>query len=570
MLWLAMGAVARGEIQPEFAMDSDPELKRPEPIEVFPLKHRPLWFQALARPEADLQHRAADAIADAHRIGTPGLDEAKPILQKIVAAENTNPTARLAVARALVVLDARESADTLFAASQKFGTDLRQLVEPALAKWKHQPIRKVWQQRLDDPESRHRDLLLAIHGMGTVGEGSAVPALLLIVHEPLRPMAARLAASRAAGQIQNSGLEPDAEKLVRAKSPSLQNRLYAVSLLGQHRSSAAQTLLLRLAHDEEPAIAAVALATLNAIDPQLVLPLAEQVFGNRDANVRRQGVATYVALATPERVVRLTRLLDDPHPGVRSQVRERLFVLAKSAELHAPILNGASDVLGGDSWRGHEQAALLLAALDHKPAASRLVQLLDSPRGEVMVATGWALRKLAVRDTLPAILAKVERQTTIRMTNALDPPGDAQVAHLCEALGLMKYEPADSLLRTYIPKNFSMGELSRGGAIWALGHIHAGKPDEPLAELITGRLTEPPMTPSEMARVRHACAISLGRMKAKSQVAPMRKFLGPKVGLDPVSMSIRWAIHEITGELLPGPDPYRFTSRSNWFLEPIE
>ena len=571
-LWLTAGAVARAEIRTDFAMDSDPELKAPEPIIRFPVEHRPLWLKALARPEADLQRQAAEAIAEAHLLGTPDLAEAKPTLFKIVSAESTHPTARLAAARALIALEARESADTLFAASQKYGTDLRQLVEPALAKWKYQPIRKVWQQRLEVSETRHRDLMLAIDGAQVMSDSSTIPALLLIMHDPLRPSGTRLAAARAAGQIQNSGLGVDAAKLLEPATPTIVNRLCAVSLLKQHRGQTEQSLLVRLAQDEEPTITAAALTSLNVIDPQLILPIGEQVLLNRDANVRLQGVATYVTLATPDRVARLARLLDDPHPGVRGQVRERLFVLAQEAGLQASIIQAATEVLAGDSWPGQEQSALLLAALDHKPAAARMSQLLDSPRGEVIVATAWGLRKLAVSDSLPAILQKVQKEFEQR--SKVGTPtlaDDAQVAHLCEALGLMKYAPADSVLRRYVPKNLLLGEFTRGGAIWALGHLHADKLDEPLARLMTERLTESlSAIPQESFRVRHACAISLGRMQAKSQVEPMRKFLGPNDGLDPTSMAIRWSIYELTGETLPEPNrPVNYV-KSKWFLEPIE
>ena len=571
-LSLTVGAVARAEIRAGFAMDSDPELIAPDPIVLFPVKHRPLWIKALARPEADMQRQAAEAIAEAHLLGTPGLGAAKPALLQIFSAEGSHPTARWAAARALILLDARESADTLFAASQKYGTDLRQLIEPALAKWKYQPFCKVWQQRLDTSETRNRDLMLAIDGAQTMSDSSMIPALLSIVHDPLRPSGTRLAAARATGQIQHSGFAAEADKLLESAAPSMVNRLCAASLLKQHRQQTEHSLLVRLAQDEEPTIVAVALDTLNATDPQLILPLGEQVLSNRDANVRLQGVATYVTLATPDRAARLARLLDDPHPGVRGQVRERLLVLAKAADLQAPILQTATDVLAGDSWRGQEQAALLLAALDHKPAAARLVQLIESPRGEVIVASAWGLRTLAVPDTLPAILEKVRKEFELRSkAGTSSQAADAQVGFLCEALGLMKYAPADPVLRSYVPKNLALGELTRGGAIWALGHLHAGKPDEPLAKLMTERLTEPAsVIPMEVYRVRHACAIALGRMQAKSQVEPMRKYLGPNIQLDITSMAIRWSIHEITGETFPEPERPVVGAKAKWFLEQLD
>jgi len=134
----------------------------------------------------------------------------------------------------------------------------------------------------------------------------------------------------------------------------------------------------------------------------------------------------------------------------------------------------------------------------------------------------------------------------------------------------MKYAPAEPVLRRYVPKSQTLGSLSRAAAIWALGHLHAGIPDEPLAQLMVERMTEPnSVMPPEVPRVRHACAISLGRMQAKSQTERMRKYMGPKIGIDPTSLATRWAIQELTGETLPEPEPPPL-SRSGWFLEPLD
>lgn len=563
-------SIVAEEIRPEFAMDSDPDLIIPDPIKQFSKKYKPLWLSALARPEADLQRLAAETIAEAHRVGVPELSEAQPRLIKIVTTAATHPAARAAATWALIVLESKDAAPALFEASQQHGSDLRQLIEPALARWKFEPIRAVWHQRLSDKETRHRELMLAIRGWGESGADSALPLLLSITHDPLRPSAVRMAAARAAGLLKESGLEADAERLTKTKPASIVNRLCAAALLDRHSSQVSQGLLLQLAHDSEPSVAAAALNRLNGIDHDLVVPLAEPAMQNNDANVRQQGINAYVARPTPERVSFLAKLLDDPHPTIRGNVRESLFSLAEKSELDTAIRQATTGVLAGESWRGQEQATLLLAALDHKPAAPRLVQLLESTRVEVLIASAWGLRKLAVPETLPAMLDKATRQTTSRLQSPGSPELDVQVAHLCEAFGLLKYAPAEPLLRQYVPKNIPMGEFSRGGAIWALGHLHAGVPDEPLAVLLTGRLTEPTgVMPGEWPLIRVMSAISLGRMQAKSQVASMREYLGPKVEAQKTHLAIRWAIHQLTGELLPDADP-PITSQSGWFLEPLD
>lgn len=571
--WLAMFcltvATARAEIRVEFAMDHDPDVTPPESVMVFAENLLSLWLKALARPEAEMQRMAAESIAQAHPFNLANIQNAKPALIKVVSADESHSAARFAAARALIVLDAKDAAAAMLDASQRHGTDLRQLVEPVLAKWKFEPARKVWQKRLSTPSTHMRDLILAIRCAREAGDESCVEALLAISHDPFRPVAARLEAARSAGSLKKSGLEGNAERFRSTASAGILDRLCAAALLDQHRSEAAVAALSLLAQDAEPSVAAAALTSLNANDPSLVVPLAEQAMRNDDANVRQQGVSAFVARPTPERVTIVARLLDDPHSGVRATVRESLFRLARMAELDSPIRAAASAVLAANSWRGQEQAALLLAALDHKPAAGRLVELLESPRGEVMVSTAWGLRQLAVPETLPAILDKAARQTEFRRTTVPPDSLDVQVGLLCEALGQMKYAPADELLRRYVPKDHTMGELSRSAAIWALGHLHADKPDEDLAKQLFGRLTDPGTMPPEAERVRIMSVITMARMKTRTQWEPMRKVLAPMSGPNRYSMAFRWAMKELTGEVIPVPKP-TISTRHGWFLEPLE
>lgn len=570
--WLLSGATAQGEVRSSFAMDSDPELKFTDPIIVYSKTLGPMCIKALALADDEMQQQAANALARAHRLGTPGLIAAVPALNKVVTAETTHPAARFAAAHALIVLEAKESAAVLFAVSQGYRSELRQLIEPALGKWNHGAVVEVWRKRLNGSEFSPREVLLAIQGLAQVRDEASVGAILAIAHDSRRPLATRLAAAKSVAQIQHSRLEEDAQQLLAAKSPTIAERVLAVSLLEHHNSEAAQTLLTRLAQDAEPAVATVGLRTLNAINHDLVLPLAEQAMLSQDMAVRQQGAAAFIARPTVERVTSLANLLDDPHPALRAEICEALFRLAAKPSLDSAVRQAATNVLGRDGWRGQEQATLLLASLDHKPAAARLLQLLESPRDEVLVVSAWGLRKLAVQETLPDILHRVRQQMELRLkAGSTTDAADAQVGHLCEALGLMKYEPADATLRLFVPKNHALGEFSRSGAIWALGYLHQGTPDEPLASLMVGRLTESPTAmPPEVTRVRIASAISIARMKAQSQVGRIRIFMGPAALNESVSLACRWAIQELTGESIPAPTPAMDSRIEPSFLESLE
>ena len=560
----------QAEIRPEFAMDDDPRIVVPPPEMRVSDKFAPLWLEALNRPEADFQRMLAEAFTEGQAAGLPGMRKAIPVFEKLVTSESMNPATRLAIARALIKFDARDSAPALFDVSKHSGADFRNLIEPALARWKFAPIREIWQARIQSPDTSFRDLMLAINGLAAIGDSADVAGLLAIVNEPFRVQPIRLAAARAAGQIQESGLEDDASRLLKPAQAAIHRRLCAVALLARHDSPNTRALLLAQAVDPEPTVAAAALERLNAIDHNLVLSLAEKAMENPDQHVREQGLECFVALPTPERVFVVSRRLNDPHPAIRAKTREAMFLMAAQPELNDSVRASAINVLSGNDWRGQQQSSLLLAALDQKSVAPRLVELLESERGEVAVASAWGLRQLAVPETLPAILDKATRQTEFRRSGVRSADHlDLQVAHLFEAIGIMKYAPSEPLLKRYIPKDFSYGNESRAAAIWALGYIHEGTPDEQLAEQFTGRLTDPSTSPPEMDRVRTMSAISLGRMKAVSQVKAIKAFMGPNVIPLPSSLAMRWAIRELTGEELPDPEP-SITSKGNFFLEPLD
>jgi hypothetical protein len=570
LLVLSGARMALAEIRTDFEMDRDPVIPVPAPVKVYPRRLKPLWLQALSRPEADMQRLAADAIGRAHLFGFPGMDEAIPALVDILTAPSSHPAARLAAAQALNKLDARDAAARMAASAEKYGADLRQVVEPALAAWNYVPEREVWQARLKASGVRHRDLVLAIRCLAAAGDRSQVGALLELVHDPLRPPAVRSEAARAAGLLQDRGLEADVRRLTDgvAKAP-LVDRLCAVRLIAGHSSAEGQELLATLAVDEEPAVAVIALRRLIAIDPHLVLPLAERSMQSADAKVRQCGADVYGLLPDPERVAILARLLDDPHPGVRGAVRESLFDLAKQSALEEPIRRAAMEMLAGQSWRGLEQAGLLLSALDHKPAAGRLVALLEYPRPEVAIVAAWGLKRLALPETLPAMLDKSRRNTDVRKRGAAQPGVDDQTAHLLEAFGRMHYASAEPLLREHVPKDFKLGELSRSAAIWSLGVLHAGVPDEGLASQLAERASDIYSMPPELILVQTMSIVSIGRMKADSQVNVIRRLAGPQFLPTRLGLSQRWALMELTGEPIPEPDPPT-TSSTNWFLESLD
>jgi hypothetical protein len=518
---------------------------------------------------------AADAFCRGHHAGIPDLDEAIPGLVRILGSPASHPAARLAAARALVEFQNKDTAPELARCAAQYGADLRQIVEPALAAWNYEPLRAIWQARLTATAVQPRDLLLAVRCLAIAGDETQAAALLPIVHDRFRPSAVRSEAARAAGLLRNRGLETEAARLIgdAANSPLI-NRICAVRLIAAHNGDEALKLLVTLAADPEPAVAAVALGRLCEIAPALALPLAESAINSSDPHLRQLGITASALTPDPQRIASLGRMLDDRHPTVRNSARTSLTDLARQTELAGPVRDAATAMLAGESWRGLEQAALLLAAIDHKPAADRLVALLEFDRPEVQIAAAWGLKTLALPETLPAMLARATRQDALRRASKEEEPAglDEQTAHLFEAFGRMKYAAAEPLLVEYLPKDFKIGLQSRKSAIWALGLLHAGESDESLAKQFMERVTDQGGKDGdsrpELTSIKEMSAIALGRMGAVSHAPGLRKYVGPEIPSHRLGMAIRWALIELTGESIPEPSGAFLADGALWFLEP--
>ncbi|HKA07434.1 MAG TPA: hypothetical protein VKD71_09270, partial [Gemmataceae bacterium] len=489
-------------------------------------------------------------------------------------------TVRLAVARALVVLSAKEAAADL-ARVDVADPELRALIDPALAKWDYQPARAGWLERLDQPPNRG-GMILAIQALGTVREEKAIPRLRELALGRRIPAPVRLEAALALGRIRPSGLESEAEALARdpARNPIV-DRLVAASLVRHHQGDKAVAQLQQFARDTEPTVAAVALARLVELDTKLVIPLLESVLASPDANVREFGVETLLRQPTADHIRLLGDRLNDPHPGVRTRARQALRELASKPEWRGAVIRESTRLLNATDWRGLEQSAILLAELDHKPAAKRLLGLLPNERAEVFVAAAWGLRRLAVPETLPPVFEFFEGQWRLMQkvgSSAGRTSGpervDVQLSHLAQFLGQGRYRPADAVLRRLIPPSIGQnvnpaGHETRAAAIWALGYIHEGKPVPELSQALFGRLTAVGPIDLEDIRVRRMSAISLGRMQAVDLLGTLRGFYSGKPNLDVVNNAVGWAIEQMTGEKVPPAETIEITPL-NWFLTSID
>ncbi|MDB5341596.1 MAG: hypothetical protein JWN70_7215, partial [Planctomycetaceae bacterium] len=552
-------------IEADTVYPTDPAFATSPTVPGFPPRLKTLWLEALARPEIDLKRKAADTIAVAKQSGMANLEDTAPRLVAELEAPKANPIVKLAAARALIALDARQTADVLMKHALADSWDVAQLIEPALARWKHGPMNAVWLKRLDDPATRSRPLLLTIQCLGTAEFKTAVPRLReLALNKQLGPDV-RLSAARILGQLKAEKSEEDARQL--AAGDPVANRvdhLVAATLLIRHQGAAAEQLLLQLAVDPEPAVDAIALRRLLELNPLLVEPINGQILINADGNVRILAAEIFQGQKTVAAIGHLGVLLDDVHPQVRTTAQVALIELAKIDTLNAAVRETAMKVLASDAPRGLEQAALVLGGIDHKPAADRLLQLLHHADADVSITAAWALRRLLVPATAQPIFEKVKADTEKSMiplplnaTYDMDAIAAMyrQQEHLLEALGLMRHRAAESLLIMYLPTpplricppDIRLDTLwihaLRIRAIWALGKIYENDPQQNVVASLSEKLDAP-----DTDEVGASCAISLGRMQAKSVLPQLRKQFEPGSEYTMLKFGCAWGVAKLTGE----------------------
>ena len=548
-------------------MWQDPFLPLPTWLPKFSDTLVPLWLEALARPEAETRRVAAGTFAIAASRSMPGLEPALEPLQEILR-EDDDPVVRRSAAAALVAMGAKAAADDLAAAAANDGLLMAEIVEPALAAWGVASADDVWMARLSDPLCEPALQRIAIESLTTAGVTAAVEPLLATVVDDTRPLAVRVAAARACGRLQATGLTDTAGDLASRKlRPRHTGPLLAALLLARHDDSVASDLLATLAVDPEPAVATAALDRLREIDNSLALPLAAGAIVSADAGMRRIGSEILIEQGDAAAVSALCPLLNDRNPDVRALVAGALIDFATNDSLlTVTVIDGTTSVLDGSGWRGLEQASLVLGTLDHEPAADRLLELMEHERPEAAIAAAWALRKLSVEATLAPLLTFAEGAH-----EKLAGPGPPRYVGLQESQVFqffceVRYEPAETLMRKFIPKSTLLPE-ARGAACWALGHLKETADDEDLARAFAARLADVGGPNPENDLVRTMTAISLGRMKAESQISTLRTFAEQHGPIDTVGLGCLWAIEQITGEPMETIETLNF-GVSGWFLQP--
>lgn len=574
--------VARCDDVIDSPMYRDPVLPESKSVKVFDPKLIDSWILALGRPEQEMKTSAATAIATAHLAGMKGLSATIEPLRKVLDQPDQHPSVQWAVSKALVALDAKSTADSLLKVADN-SANLRDVIFPSLAKWNYAPAHTLWLNQIAKPAPYLRNHVLATQALAAVKEEKAIPRLRELLFAFDTSPAYRLELSRALSMIRTAGGEADARQL--SADP-----LAGVTLLRHHSGDETVKLLKEFAVKSETSVAARAVERLLELDPKLVLPVLNEVLKNGDSEARKLGVEAMLRVPNADHLPKLGTLLSDSHPDVRRHAQHTLVKYAEQPALRKGVEEQCTKAINGNDWQGQEQAALLAGQLKFKPVAKRLVELLAVKQPDTFIAAAWALRVVAVPDTLPAVneFLKLRHKQLLSygkkagMDNVTPEQIDDQMTQLVQFIGLAEYEPGNVVLRAMVPRFIArgappkftpVGPETRAACIWSLGKIYAGLPDPKLVDLILERMTGDSPQGVDDHRVRRMVPIAMARMKAEMTLPVLKQFSVRQVSewgfpvFDDMVYGCRWAVSQFDGKPFQEFEVTK-VPQVGWFLVP--
>ena len=423
-------------------MDQNPRFDRVEPKKGLSKKLLPLWIEALDSPNVSLQRKAAESVVIAKLRGLGPLDSIHESLIGKLSENALDSNVRIAVAKAIVALELKNSAEE-FLRQVKDNDDIRlnAVLQPALAKWKHVAAGDLWSGVLKSDSSRPLQRVWAIEGLTAIGDKSMLPRFKKWVSDAAIDYRVRTAAARSLGQLLESGRVEAAAKL--KDSTKVIDRVLAAEILRGAKEPGELDLSLALAKDSDSAVCTIAWQHLvRSSNARKLDPLATFGTSHREPKVRLAATELLRLWSSEEACLQLGDLLSDLHPDVRNNARKILLAFSEKEELKPTVIKAASDRLSSN-WQGIQQALLILTELDHKPAAIRIVDLLDNRRAEVHITAGWALEQLSVPETLEPVFNYTEKKVVEIKSGGASEFGESEfesITHLIQLLGKNKYK----------------------------------------------------------------------------------------------------------------------------------
>ncbi len=421
-------------------------------------------------------------------------------------------------------------------------------IEAALARWQYRPARAIWLRRLSE---KCDDGLrtLAVHGLLQVPDPSDRQVLEPAYRNEQNPaIRIELAKALAAADADTAWTLAEERLALFRETASPDAALEGIELLRRVAPSNSETLLTSLAESDIDIVAEAAFRMLMTANFHGRSDLARRGCLSTNANIRRSSRDALFAAKSGDDAELLSEGLADPIKSNRIAVSRGLLAWAREESHLSDVRRVTAIQLIGESWRGREQAILVLTQLRDFTAIPKLFELLNDSSPEVFVTAAWALREMAgggiEAENVLQSATKFADQTKI--VNAPVPTtvhDHHRIAHLLELLGELRYEPASEFLVGFVGKSSGYHTVARAASIWALGSIHQNHPEAACLKPIVERMMDFRSQSPENVFVRFQATVAAGRMGDRSLLPQIRQI--PEPSFTPLGQARDWAIKNI-------------------------
>ncbi len=535
-----------------------------------------LWHLALQQNIPEVITKTCVVIGAAVKNKVPDLHVLLPSLEHLAVSKVLPVTVKTSVLKALVEIADPHTQALLVHLDSAEPSAFAQILDPLLAKWHAVAMRRIWMARLKAPSAELQVKVSAAKALGAAGDHQADALLKKVVQNAGEPLILRFAAAQSLAKLRAGGVAALSKSLLKTQGHTVPQRLLCCTMLAAGNTAAQRNMLLALADDSNSAVAAIAWRALIKTDVNALQALAPHMSGNADPTVRLLVAKAWRRIGGNKSISGLGTTLNDQRRPIRWYARDALIFLGSHAKSRTAVLHTCRAIIHGSDPLAMRQACLVLGKLDDKASASDFVSLLSNKAQAVRLGAVVALRRVAVRSTLPAVLkfAQGTAKNSQFASAHLNKPGYAvrlnddnqQLSQAFQFFGLMHYAPALSVMIPCIPKHAPYGVEARQAAIWAIGMIDNGQSHPKLARQLAGRLDDMAMPIPEFEQVREMSALTLGRIHAKARLTDLNaSYSAADIG--PLSLACRWAIGKITGKV--PPLPHATTVFQAGFLVPL-
>lgn len=468
----------------------------------------------------------------------------KALISRLQAGES-HRTVRTEMIAAACELDDGTSAELLWKLARG-DADAEVVVQRACVTWRSALPLDKWRQCVNSTTSTEQELLLALEGVGATGADADVPQLKSIVLDGTRAPAIRLASARAIGSVATSDQLSLAQEL-KVSSVEFAD-LLSIEVLRKSPVANASAFVQAIAvHGSQPAQRA-AYRWLCEREANTAQQMVEPFLKHADSAVRLLALQQITLANNDKTLPALFDAFHDLSPGVRDAARVHVLTCADRGAEHAQLaLSLLKNALEESDWRALEQAIRLAVELKQNSYCDRLMSLIHHESAEVCITAGWALRNLAEEE---AILARMLEHVNELTDKLLNKPGNditemhlRCAAHLLEAFGHRKYEPAKTTVVQYVPKVFRLGLITRMAAIWSCGRLWENAENKQLIKQLHERIADKNSMFPESLSVRFIATLALGYIGDAESRGPLVTWDEPKP--TPIGYATEWSLKRI-------------------------